>query len=132
MLEAVPSNIKNGLRRRRQMSRSVNFVLLLLIFYGATCGIVHSHNGYAQPLTNLGTSFNDARHSEPTAKLLSSGNACLLCQFHQQLAFGLVQATPHAQQPTATIARSVVLTFNDYSAPHDSSRGRAPPLASLL
>jgi hypothetical protein len=132
MLEVVPSSIKNGLRRRRHLSRSVNFVLLLLIFYGATCGVVHSHNGYFRPATNFGTSFDDARQSEPTAKLLSTGNACLLCQFHQQLSFGLVQSTPHAQQPNASAVHSVVLTFNDYSAPHDSTRGRAPPPASLL
>jgi hypothetical protein len=134
MLEAVPSNIKNGShRRRRYFVRGLNSLLLFLIFYGATCGLVHSHTIYLPSVSTLGTTIlDDARQADSTARLLPSGKNCLLCQFHQQLSYGLFHATPFALQPPANVAHQLAANFNDYSAPHESARGRAPPFASLL
>jgi hypothetical protein len=133
MLEATPSSIKNGSRRRgKYFARAMNSLLLLLIFYGATWGLVHSHSIYLQSSSTLGTVLNDGREADLTAKLLPSGKNCLLCQFHQQLSHGLFHATPFALQPTASVAPRLAANFANYSAPHESSRGRAPPLASLL
>ncbi len=133
MLEAVPSRIYNKSHRRRwYLARAMNSLLLLLFFYGATCGLVHSHTTYQLPDSTFETTLDDARETDLTTRLLSSGKNCLLCQFHQQLSHGLFQATPFAQQPTDNITRLLAATFNNYSAPHESSRGRAPPSISLL
>lgn len=133
MFEAVPNRITNGSRRgRRHLTGALNSLLLLLIFYGATCGLIHSHSLSLQPVSTLGTTLGSAQEADLTARLLSTGNTCLLCQFHQQLSHGLVQTTPVALQPPATILRLLALSFDNYSAPHKSSRGRAPPVASLL
>lgn len=133
MLEAVPSSIKNGCQRRRKhFARAMNCLLLFLIFYGATCGLVHSHTGYLPPTSTSGTFLNDAREADLTARLLPSGKHCLLCQFHQQLSHGLFHTTPFAQQPPASVACLLAADFNEHSVPHESSRGRAPPFASLL
>ncbi|HEY9405145.1 MAG TPA: hypothetical protein VIQ24_21015 [Pyrinomonadaceae bacterium] len=133
MLEAVPSSIKNGCHRRRKyFARAMNSLLLFLIFYGATCGLVHSHTIYLPSISTLGTILDDAREADLTARLLPSGKNCLLCQFHQQLSHGLFHTTPFAQQPPASVARLLAANFGDHSVPHESTRGRAPPLASLL
>ncbi|HEV7903960.1 MAG TPA: hypothetical protein VGO96_08975 [Pyrinomonadaceae bacterium] len=112
----------------------MNSLLLLLIFYGATCGLIHNHNVSLRPTSAPGTTptLDNARESDLSAQLLSNGKTCLLCQFHQQLSHGLFQTTPFALQPSANVVRLIALTSDNYSAPHESSRGRAPPVASLL
>jgi hypothetical protein len=133
MFEAVPSRTTHGSRRlRKYLAGATNSLLLLLIFYGATCGLVHSHNVSLRPTSASGTAFDGAREADLATRLLSTGKTCLLCQFHQQLSHGLFQTTPFALQPSANTARLLALSFDNYSAPHKSSRGRAPPLASLL
>jgi hypothetical protein len=133
MFEAVPSRITIGSRRRRKyLARALNSLLLLLIFYGATCGLVHTHSLSRQPLSVSGTTLDGAREADLTTRLLSNGKTCLLCQFHQQLSHGLFQTTPFALQPPANVLRRLALSSDNYSAPHESSRGRAPPSASLL
>lgn len=134
MLEAVPSSIRNGSHgRRKYFVRAVNSLLLFVIFYGASCGLIHSHASSRPSNSTLGTPiFNDAREADRAAKLLPSGKDCLLCQFHQQLSHGLFHTSPFALQPPAGAAQLLAANFNDYSAPHESSRGRAPPFASLL
>jgi hypothetical protein len=133
MLEAVPRSIKNGSRRRRKyFAGAMNGLLLFLVFYGATCGLVHSHTIYLTSVSTHETVINDARQDDLTGRLLPSGKNCLLCQFHQQLSHGLFQAAPFALQPPASINRQLDANFNAYAAPHKSSRGRAPPFASLL
>lgn len=133
MFEAVPSRITFGSRRRRKyLAGAMNSLLLLLIFYGATCGLIHSHSVSLQPISTSGSTLDGARETDLTTRLLSTGKTCLLCQFHQQLAHGLFQTTPFALQPPANIVRLLALASDNYSAPHKSSRGRAPPVASLL
>ncbi|HYP01412.1 MAG TPA: hypothetical protein VER76_14575 [Pyrinomonadaceae bacterium] len=110
----------------------MNSLLLLFIFYGATCGLVHSHTIYRLPFPTSETTFDGAREADLTTKLLSTGKNCLLCQFHQQLSHGLFQATPFAPQPPAHALLLLAATSDNYSAPQESSRGRAPPFASLL
>jgi hypothetical protein len=133
MLEAVPSRITSGSRRRRKyLASAMNSLLLLLILYGATFGLVHSHSVSRQPTSTSNPTLEGAREADLTSRLLSTGKTCLLCQFHQQLSHALFQATPHALQPPANIVRQLALSFDNYSAPHKSSRGRAPPSASLL
>jgi hypothetical protein len=133
MLEAVPSSIKTVSHRRRDyFARAINGLLLFLIVYGATCGLVHSHTLYLTPAPTHETVFTDAREDDSTERLLPSGKNCLLCQFHQQLSHGLLHTTPFAPQPHASITVRLAANFDAYAAPHESSRGRAPPSASLL
>ena len=133
MFEAVPNRITSGSsRRRKYLAGALNSLLLLLIFYGATCGLVHNHSLSLQLASTTGTTLDGARETDLTRQLLSTGKTCLLCQFHQQLAHGLFQATPFAMQPPANIVRLLALSSGNYTAPHESLRGRAPPVASLL
>ena len=133
MLEAVSNSIENGFHRRRKyFARAANSLLLFLIFYGATCGLVHSHTVYPASASPRGTVLDNARETDLTTRLLPPGKNCLLCQFHQQLSHGLFHATPFALQPPASIARRLAADFVAPSTPHESSRGRAPPFASLL
>jgi hypothetical protein len=132
MFEAVPSRMTSGFRRRRKYpARAINSLLLLLIFYGATCGLIHNHSVSLRPASASGTTLDGAREIDLTAQLLSTGKTCLLCQFHQQLSHGLFQATPFALQPLTDSVRLLALSSDNYSAPHESARGRAPPVASL-
>ncbi|HZG53641.1 MAG TPA: hypothetical protein VEZ40_16045 [Pyrinomonadaceae bacterium] len=111
----------------------MNSLLLFLLFYGATCGLVHSHAVSLPSVTTLGTAvLNNARGADSTARLLPTGKHCLLCQFHQQLSHGLFHATPFTLQPPASVASRLAANVEDHSVPHESSRGRAPPSASLL
>jgi hypothetical protein len=114
------------------LAGALNSLLLFLIFYGATCGLVHSHSLSLQTDSTFGTTLVGTREADLSKRLLSTGKTCLLCQFHQQLSHGLFQATPFALQPHANSTRLLALSFNNYCAPHNSLRGRAPPLASLL
>ncbi len=133
MSEAVPNSITNGFHwRRKHFARVMNSLLLFLIFYGATCGLVHSHTIYLTSVSTHETLINDAREADLTTRLLPSGKNCLLCQFHQQLSHGLFHTAPFALQPRATLTQRLNANFDAYSAPHKSSRGRAPPFASLL
>jgi hypothetical protein len=134
MLEAVPSSIKNGFHRRRKYcARTLNCLLLFLIFYGATCGLIHSHTVYLPSIPTLATAvLDDARETDLAARLLPSGKNCLLCQFHQQLSHGLLHTVPFAPQPRASAALQFASHSGNYAVPHESSRGRAPPFASLL
>ncbi|HJR09606.1 MAG TPA: hypothetical protein VJ842_20265 [Pyrinomonadaceae bacterium] len=133
MFEVVPNRIKSGSQRRRKyLASALNSLLLLLIFYGATCGLIHSHTIYLPPVSTSETTLDGTREADLTTKLLSTGKNCLLCQFHQQLSHGLFQTKPFALQPHAHAARLLAAVSNNYSAPHESSRGRAPPFASLL
>jgi hypothetical protein len=133
MLEAVPNRITSGsLRRRKHLAGALNSLLLFLIFYGGTFGLVHSHSFSLKPVSPSGISLDGAREIDLTTQFLSTGKTCLLCQFHQQLSHGLFQTSPFALQPPANIDRLLTFSANNYSAPHESSRGRAPPSASLL
>jgi hypothetical protein len=134
MLEAVPSSIKNrSHRRRKYCARTLNCLLLFLIFYGATCGLIHSHTVYLPSIPTLAAAtLDDARQTGSAARLLPSGKDCLLCQFHQQLSHGLFHTAPFAPPSRASAALRPDSHSDSFSVPHESSRGRAPPSASLL
>jgi hypothetical protein len=133
MLEAAPNSIKTGSHRRRKyFARAMNSLLTFLIFYGATCGLVHSHTVYLSKVSTQETVFNDAQEDDLTDRLLPSGKDCLLCQFHQQLSHGLFQTAPFTLRPPASIAYRLAANLDTCSASHESTRGRGPPSASLL
>ena len=133
MLEAVSNRAETDSRRRRKhLGRVMNSVLLLLIFYGATCGLIHTHSGVRLTSSTFGTALGEARETDSTLQLLRSGKDCLLCQFHQQLSHGLLHAPAFASRLPAVLVSPLATTLDNYHAPHKSARGRAPPLPSLL
>jgi len=133
MLEAVSNRaISNSSRRSQQLGRGLHCALLLVIFYGATCGLIHSHSDLRLINSTLGTALGEAHETDSTVRILPSGKDCLLCQFHQQLSHGLFHASPFNQRPPALVVPLLATALNNYYAPHKSSRGRAPPVASLL
>jgi hypothetical protein len=121
-----------ALRPRRQLfRRGVGLVLLLLVTSNVTAEFVHHHARALPARTDRTASAGDTSTGETTARPLTSG-VCLLCQFQQQLAHGLMQVPPFALRPLSRTA-AVVLT-DSYELPTIRAlpRGRAPPLASLL
>ena len=125
MLEAVPSRITIGSRRRRKyLAGAMNSLLLLLIFYGATCGLIHSHSVSTRTASTYGTTLDGAREADLTTQLLSNGKTCLLCQFHQQLSYGLFQTTPFAQQPPA---RRPLASLPHFTGRRPERRGACRP-----
>jgi len=118
-------------RRRAHPSRALACLLLLLIAYGATVQVVHSHSrvSLVHPAT---TAVSDAGELQSSRTGHSSHQECATCQFQQQLFNGLVDAPQFARTPATRIAAACALTIIYASVSTTPRRGRAPPLASLL
>jgi Protein of unknown function (DUF2946) len=110
-------------------------MLLFLIAYGATLGIVHRH-GVSGPLTitsAIGTSAaasggqTDSRSTKSPFRI----DDCSICQLHRQLNGGLLYAPVllPAQAVQQAPAAATLLTY--IPATHTPRRGRAPPSTSL-
>ena len=117
-------------RRRAHPSRALGCLLLLLIAYGATVQVVHSH-GRVSLASSAATAVSDAGGSQSSRSGHSSHQECATCQFQQQLFNGLVDAPLFARTPATQIAAVCTLTIVYASVSTSPRRGRAPPLASL-
>jgi len=118
-------------RRSANPSRVLGCLLLLLIAYGATVQIVHSH-GLVSLVRPAATAIGDAGGSQSSRTGQHSHQECAMCQFQQQLFNGLVDAPLFARTPAIRIAAACTLTIVYASISATPRRGRAPPLASLL
>jgi hypothetical protein len=102
-------------------------LLLLLIVYGATADVAHSH-GPASPNLAGAANIIDAGGSQSSDVGDSRHRECSMCQFQQQLFGGLVHAPSFARMPlteTAFVSTLTVLYFSTSTTPRS---GRAPPL----
>jgi hypothetical protein len=115
--------------RPNRFRRGVAFVLLLLVTYSVTAEFVHNHGQALSARTTNATSVGDTSKSETTAKPFSTG-VCLLCQFQQQLAHGLLHTPPFTFRPLLMTAAVVTLPNRYLPATNAPPRGRAPPPAS--
>jgi hypothetical protein len=104
-------------------------LLLLLVTYSVTAEFVHSHGQALSARAASATSVGDTSKGETTAKPFSSG-VCLLCQFQQQLAHGLLHMPPFTFRPLPMTAAVVTQPNRYLSATNTAPRGRAPPFAS--
>ena len=115
------------------LQRTMAFVLLALVAYAATAGVIHGHGGLS-----LVTPDSSAAAINPAGDASSSANDsravgdCLICQLRQQLSFSLLNAPPLILAPQAQIARMPRAAIPCFSRPDTPQRGRAPPLASLI
>src|SRR5678816_310759 len=80
--------------RRTNNRRVLGYLLLVIIAYGATVDLVHSHGHVSQIPTNF-NAVSDAGGSHSSHSGYSSGIECPMCQFQQELFNGLVQS-PHS------------------------------------
>ena len=115
--------------RRLTKSRGVlGYLLVLVIFYGATAGAAHSH-GLVSPDRPGVTAITDASGSQSSNKGNSQHRECSTCQFQQQLFDGLVHAPLFARTSLEEIAFVSTLTVFHPSTSITPRSGRAPPLA---
>ena len=114
-------------RRRRHPSRALGCLLLLLIAYGATVQVVHSH-GRVSLTRPAATAVSDAGGSQSSRTGQHSHQECATCQFQQQLFNGLVDAPLFASAPAAQIAVACAPTVVFPSIIATPRRGRAPPI----
>jgi hypothetical protein len=107
-------------------------LLLLLVTYSVTAELAHRHGQTLTSPVALTASFSDSQATDSAAKNSLSGDVCLLCQFQQQLAHGLVQVPLFTFRPLTRTATLIVAA--NYYLPVTKALpcGRAPPLASLL
>src|SRR4051812_7071010 len=86
-----PESILNG--RRARSARALSCLLLLLITYGATLGVIHRH-GPLGPLTVAAEahtkSAGGGQTGPPTSGLPFRPGDCSICQFQRQLDGGLI------------------------------------------
>jgi hypothetical protein len=107
----------------------VAFVLLLLVTYNVTAELVHRHGQPLPTHTTTATAAGRTSTDETTAKP-SSSDLCLLCQFQQQLALGLLHTPPFTFR-SLTMTAGIIARPNRYlPLTNTPPRGRAPPLAS--
>ena len=113
-------------RSRTNYRAALGYVLLLIITYGATVEMVHSHgpvlpgHPVVAAVSGAGGSHSDTGHSHHTE--------CPMCQFQQQLFNGLVHAPLFALTPSAQIASVSEPTVVYLSTSITRPTGRAPPL----
>ncbi len=117
-----------------RLARAPSCLLLFLIAYGATLGVVHRH-GAPGPLNNLSaTGVSAAGGGQADSRSTKSPfriDDCSICQFHRQLNGGLLYALAllPVQAAQQVPAAATLLTYTPTT--HTPRRGRAPPLTSL-
>ena len=121
-------------RRRARLARALSCLLLFLIAYGATLGVVHRHDTSgplkitsARGASAAGGGQADSRSTKSPFRI----DDCSICQFHRQLNGGLLYAPAllSAQAVQQAPAAATLLTYTP--AAHTPRRGRAPPSTSL-
>ena len=124
----------SSLRTRSGQRRTLGYVLLAIIAFGATVETVHSHgHQFVSPDDAHGiAAISDADGSHPSHTGHSHHIECSMCQFQQHLFNGLVQAPRFAFTPSTHSAVVSALVVPPRSIPLNPSASRGPPSASLL
>lgn len=107
-------------------------LLLLLVTYSVTAEMAHRHGSLLPARVATGASFGNTQAADSTAKGTLSGDVCLLCQFQQQLAHGLVQVPRFTFRLLTRTAATTVTASYYLPIIKALPCGRAPPLASLF
>lgn len=107
--------------------RSLGYLLLLLIAYGATAETAHSHGPVAPDRPGV-ADIRDAGLSQSSDKYHSQDGECSTCQFQRQLFDGLIHAPLFSRTPFAELAFVSTLTIFHFSTSTPPPSGRAPPL----
>jgi hypothetical protein len=121
--------------RRARGARALSWLLLLLITYGATLGVIHRHG----PSWSLGVatestakSVGEGQTDAPSSGLPFRPGDCSICQFQRQLDGGLLYTPVFVLVPESRPAPAYVAPAFYLSATNTPRRGRAPPQLSLV
>jgi hypothetical protein len=121
--------------RRARGARALSCLLLFLITYGATLGVMHRHG----PSGPLGVSAESSAESvgrgqtgTPSSGLPFRPGDCSICQFQRQLNSGLLYTPVFVLVPESRPEPAHVASPFYLSATNTPRRGRAPPLLSLV
>jgi hypothetical protein len=121
--------------RRAGGARALSCLLLFLITYGATLGVIHRH-GLPRPLrvaAEVSTkSVGEGRTGTPSSDLPLRPGDCSICQFQRQLDGGLLYTPVFVLVPVSHPAPAHVAPAFYLSATNAPRRGRAPPQPSLV
>ncbi len=121
-----------GFRAERSItSRTIAFLLLLLVVFGSTVEAAHRHGALSQlDKSSLTTSVTNQDASTDLAGRSLRCHDCLICQLHQNFAATLVTAhTQGAALPSREqfLEAARIALQSRVNSP---GRGRAPPLTS--
>ena|SRR5258708_420865 len=116
-----------GINYRATPRRRLGYVLLILIAYGATVDIAHSHGLVSKDLPGA-ASLSDAGGLQSSNNGHSQRRECSTCQFQQQLFDGLVHAPLFARAQLTELAFVSTLAGFLPSTSATPQSGRAPPL----
>jgi hypothetical protein len=121
--------------RRARGARALSWLLLFLVTYGATLGVIHRH-GSLGPLRvgaeAASQSFVGGQTGPPSSRLPFNPGDCSICQFQRQLNCGLLYTPAFEPAPVSHPAPAHVAPVSYLSATNTPRRGRAPPQLSLV
>src|SRR5215212_6474024 len=110
--------------------RALGCLLLLMIIYGATVQMVHSHGRVPPGHTDfVAISDADGSHSSHTGH--SHHLECSVCRFQQQLFNGLVEVPLSALSPSTKFAFFATPSNVYHATSTMRPSGRAPPVSLL-
>src|SRR5215217_6344782 len=115
---------------QRNRRRELGCLLLLMIIYGATVQMVHSHSRVSPGHTDV-AAICDAGGSHSSNTAHSHHIDCPMCQFQQQLFNGLSHAPLFALSPSAEFAFVPEPSFVYHATSTTPPSGRAPPVSLL-
>jgi hypothetical protein len=114
-------------------ARALSCLLLFLITYGATLGVIHRH-GLPKLLRvaaeTTAKSVGEGQTGTPSSELPLRPGDCSICQFQRQLNGGLLYTPVFVLVPVSHPAPAHVAPAFYLSATNTPRRGRAPPQLS--
>jgi hypothetical protein len=120
--------------QRDQFSRTLVYVLLLLITYGSSVGVAHRHDGLSilEPAASSAPSNSQASvdDSDTSTQGPVKPHECQICQFRQSLSNGAIYTPRVLEAQTQTTAAFLVVTPSISSITLTTGQGRAPPVIS--
>lgn len=120
--------------RRAHGARALSCLLLFLITYGATLGVIHRH-GLSVPykVADEATAKSvEGQTGPPSSRIPFQPGDCSICQFQRQLNGGLLYTPAFEPAPVSNPAPVNVAPVSYLSAAGTPRRGRAPPQLSLV
>jgi hypothetical protein len=117
-----------------RLARALSCLLLFLIAYSATLGVVHRHGAPGPFNVTSATGVSAAGGGQTDSRSTKSPlqpDDCSICQLHRQLNGGLLYAPALLPAQAAQQAPAAATPLTYIPATHTPRRGRAPPSTSL-
>lgn len=114
------------LSSRWKHRRTLAWLLLAIVAYGAVLEIVHSH-GQVQSTNSSLAAFSESGDGSGSPQNYSAQNQCSTCQFQRQLFGGYLDSTPFTRAPVTEFVFEPPPSVLYISALTTRHSGRAPP-----